>query len=84
MQPPIGAPSAMRAVAQLVPRRTGEVQYFSNYESGTLIEFDYPKSESPIGTIAGVKEAWGECTKGARTFWVVASGSEQILELLPG
>jgi hypothetical protein len=74
----------MLAIAPRLPRTNREVQYFSSYENDTVIEFDYPKSESPIGTITGVKEAWGECTNGARTFWVVASGSDQVLQFKAG
>jgi len=69
-QPPIGAPDAN---AQRVPRGTSEVQYISNdYYANTILEFDYPKGESPIGSIS---YGGGLCTKGARTFWVV-TGAE--------
>ena len=73
MQSPMGVPAAL-------PRRTGEVQYFSNYYSGTLLEFDYPKSESPIGSISFSGGAG--CTKGARTFWAIAS--DEIAEFKVG
>jgi hypothetical protein len=64
-------PAAPPALAQRFPRGTGEVQYFSTGYS-SLLEFDYPKSESPIGSIGF--SGGGECTKGARTFWVAGSG----------
>jgi len=84
-QPPIGGPGAIRqsigagsvrlqsTPAQRVPRGTGEVQYVSNYYETTILEFDYPKGESPIGSIGGY--GGGLCTKGARTLWVV-TGAE--------
>jgi hypothetical protein len=64
----LSPPAGPRALAQRFVRATGEVQYFSNYYSATLVEFDYPKSESQIGSISF--SGGGECTKGARTFWV--------------
>jgi hypothetical protein len=67
-----GAPAGPM-LAQHVPRGNGEVQYISNYYNTALLEFDYPKGESSIGSISGV--GGGLCTKGARTFWV-ATGSE--------
>src|SRR5579862_3290978 len=60
------------AIAQPLAPGTNEVQYFSNYYASTLLEYDYPKSESPIGSISF--SAGGLCTKGARTFW--ATGGE--------
>jgi hypothetical protein len=62
-------------LALRVPRGTGEVQYVSEYYEGTILEFDYPKGESSIGSIGGY--SGGFCTKGARTFWV-ATGSEVV------
>jgi hypothetical protein len=65
-------------------RASGEVQYFSDFTSGTLTEFDYPRSETSIGQITGVSNANGECTSGDRTFWVVASGANQVEEFKAG
>lgn len=48
---------------------TREVQYFSSVYSG-LLEYDYPKSTSSIGSINF--SGGEECTQGAKTFWVVA------------
>ena len=90
-QPPIGPPvtiqqapssaSAGQPAAQRLARGTGEVQYFSNfYGSGTLLEFDYPKSKSPIGSISFNGGYF--CTKGARTFWV--TGSDGVTEFKVG
>jgi hypothetical protein len=69
-QPPIGPLVTMQQAP--LARGRGEVQYFSNfYGSGTPLEFDYPKSDSPIESIAFSGGSF--CTKGARTFWVVGS-----------
>jgi hypothetical protein len=74
------APSA-ESNGPRVPRGTGQVQYVSNLDSNsTLLEFDYPKGESPIGSISGY--GGSECTTGARTFWVVES--DQVLEFKAG
>lgn len=62
-------PAAAPALAQNLARGTGEVQYLSTINS--LIEFDYPKSVSPIGSINFT--GGGECTSGARTFWTVST-----------
>src|SRR5579871_1977201 len=78
-QPPIGSPDTA-ALAQRLTGRAGEVQYFSNVYGGALLEYDYPKSKSPIGSITfngGVG-----CTKGARTFWAMAS--DEIAEFKVG
>jgi hypothetical protein len=80
----LSLPAGPPALAQRVPRENGEVQYFSSFGNGSLSEFDYPKSESQIGQITGVNEAQGECTKGARTFWVVASGAVDVEEFKAG
>lgn len=76
-QAPSSASASQPALLQRVARETGEVQYFSSfYGSGTLLEFDYPKSESPIGSLNF--NGGGFCTKGARTFWV--TGSDEVAE----
>ena len=59
--------------------RRGSV-LFKSYYGGTFLEYDYPKSESPIGSINF--NAGGLCTKGARTFW--ATGSDEIAEFKAG
>jgi hypothetical protein len=63
---PAGPPAFTERFAQ----GTGEVQYFSTSDNA-LLEFDYPKSESPIGSINF--SGGGECTEGARTFWTAAA-----------
>ncbi|HTA54085.1 MAG TPA: hypothetical protein VK755_05025 [Candidatus Acidoferrales bacterium] len=55
-------------------------QFISDFGNGVVDEFDYPKSDSSIGSISGISEAQGECTNvlfgsGKKTFWVTASGS---------
>ncbi len=80
-QAPSSASARQTTLAKRFVRRTGEVQYFSNsYSPGTLLEFDYPKGESPIGSISF--NGGGFCTKGARTFWV--TGSDEIAEFKVG
>ncbi len=79
----LSPPAERAALVQLLAPGTSEVQYFSAYNSGTngtLLEFDYPKSESPIGSISF--NGGGECTKGAGTFWTVASN--EIAEFKAG
>lgn len=65
-------PAGPAVTAQSPARGTGEVQYFSNATDYTILEYDYPKGESPIGSIAFTGGA--ECTTGARTFWTVGAG----------
>jgi hypothetical protein len=70
------APGSLRlqpTLPERVPYGASEVQYISNYYASTILEVDYPKGESPIGSVSGY--GGGLCTKGARTFWVV-TGTE--------
>lgn len=56
-------------------------QYISDFVNGEVFQFDYPNSLSSIGSITGVSKPQGECTRnGSRTFWVTASGSNEIEE----
>jgi hypothetical protein len=64
-------------------------QYISDFSSGDVVEFDYPKSDSSIGTISNVSSAQGQCTNvlygsGKSTFWVTASGSDAFEEFKVG
>jgi hypothetical protein len=80
---------------QLVPitpekpnKKKGLYQYASDYD-GSLLEFDYPKSDAQIGAITGVNSPEGECADvlyGAakRDFWVTVSGSYQLAEFALG
>jgi hypothetical protein len=74
-------------VSALAPPRASSVmpgithrpyQYISDF-GGTILEFDYPKSEASIGSIS-VTTPSGECTNalfgtGKGTFWVTTAGS---------
>ena len=74
---PTGAP----ITAQDLARETGEVQYLSTYyNGGVLLEYDYPKGVSPIGSISF--DGGGECTSGARTFWTTSTN--EIAEFKAG
>jgi hypothetical protein len=69
-----------RAVMPTTSKGNGTYQYISNFGNSTLLEFDYPKSDSSIGSIGGVAEPQGECTNalfgsGKQTFWVTSSSS---------
>ncbi len=82
-------PSMLRAVPVSPDRRKHHKkkpdQYISDFSNSDVFEFDYPKSDSSIGTITGVSNAQGECTKnGKNTFWVTATGSSQIDEFKVG
>lgn len=56
-------------------------QYISDFAESDVLQFDYPNCISSIGSITGVSEPQGECTRnGSRTFWVTASGSDEIEE----
>ena len=60
-------------------------QYISDVGTDTAFEFDYPKSDSSIGSINGFIVPQGECTKnGKRTFWVTDSGAADIQEFNVG
>src|SRR5579863_1973624 len=67
----LSQPAGPSALALPLARGTGDVQYLTNVYSGTLVEFDYPKSESSVGSVGF--SGGGECTKGAGTFWVATS-----------
>ncbi|MFY9739040.1 MAG: hypothetical protein WAK11_08285 [Candidatus Cybelea sp.] len=70
-------------------KKRGPYQYVSDFYNSELLEFDYPKGDSPIGEISGVSDAQGECGNalfGAakRDFWVVSSGTDQVEEFALG
>ena len=48
--------------------------------SNDAVQYDYPKSTSPIGSISGLDETGGECTSGKKTFWIVNAGDSEILQ----
>lgn len=56
-------------------------QYISDFAGRDVLQFDYPNCISSIGSITGVSEPEGECTRnGSRAFWVTATGSDEIEE----
>jgi hypothetical protein len=64
-------------------------QYAASFGDGSLAVFDYPKSDKQIGSIGDISEAQGECANvlfgaGKKTFWVTASGTDQIFEFKVG
>lgn len=60
-------------------------EYITDFNNSAAYEFNYPKSDASIGSISNVSNAQGECTKnGKGTFWVTATGSEQIEEFNVG
>jgi hypothetical protein len=65
-------------------------QYAANFgDTSSLLVFDYPKSDKQIGSIGDISEIQGECTNvpfgaGKKTFWVTASGTDQIDEFKVG
>ncbi len=55
-------------------------EYISNFYNSTLLEFDYPKGDSSIGSLSG-DDPQGECTQtGKKNFWQVNSGDDDIDE----
>ncbi len=56
-------------------------QWGSNFENSTVLQFDYPKGDASIGSVS-VSDSQGECTNGKakKTFWVSASGADEIDE----
>jgi hypothetical protein len=91
---PFGAPPNLSLRSDVVPlmpdkRKKMLYEYESTLFNGGLLEFDYPKGDSSIGEISGVSEPQGECTNvlfgaGKKTFWVTASGTDQIDEFKVG
>ncbi len=73
----------------LTPDKQNKKKTLYQYEatSSELLEFDYPKSDSPIGEVSS--GAQGECTNvifgaGKKTFWVTVSGTDQVDEFNVG
>ncbi|HEX3368332.1 MAG TPA: hypothetical protein VHS56_02055 [Candidatus Cybelea sp.] len=56
-------------------------QIITNFYGSDALVFNYPKSNSSTGTLTGMTDPQGECTKnGKGTYWMVSSGSDQVLE----
>jgi hypothetical protein len=61
-------------------------QNISDFGNGVVDYFDWPKGTTSTGDASGISEAQGECTNvlfgtGKKTYWVTASGTDQVLEL---
>jgi hypothetical protein len=76
-------------LVSLTPDKQNKKKTLYQYEAtpSELLEFDYPKSDSPIGEVGS--GAQGECTNvifgaGKKTFWVTASGTDQVDEFNVG
>jgi hypothetical protein len=56
-------------------------QWGSNFENSTVLQFDYPKGDSSIGSVSA-SDSQGECTNGKakKTWWVSASGADEVDE----
>ena len=62
-------------------RKKNPKEYISNFYSGVVLQFDFPKSDVSTATISGVSDPQGECAQnGNKAFWVVAAGSDEIEE----
>lgn len=92
-QPPTGAPvtksqtSGMDSVLPFwrhLSSAGGQLQYVTGAYLGSLEEFDYPKSDSPIHYRRLGHKSYAECTKGSQTFWVVEETSHQVVEFDAG
>jgi hypothetical protein len=66
-------------------KKKGAIEYISNFYSSAILQFNYPKSNASVGTIGGATDPQGMCTmNGKGTWWVVSSGSDQVLEFKAG
>ncbi|HEY6485011.1 MAG TPA: hypothetical protein VIX83_01340 [Candidatus Cybelea sp.] len=66
-------------------KKKGAIEYMSNFYSSAILQFNYPKSNASVGTIGGTTDPQGMCTKtGKGTWWVVSSGSDQVMEFKAG
>lgn len=58
-------------------------ELMSNFYSSELLEFDYPKGDASIGSVSNVTDPQGFCAGvlsgiAKKSYWVVASGSDEI------
>lgn len=70
-------------------KKKGADQNISDFGNGAVDYFDWPTGTTSIGDASGISEAQGECTNvnfgiGKKTYWVTASGTDQVLELKEG
>jgi hypothetical protein len=65
-------------------KTTGPYVYISDVLDDAVYQFDFPGYDW-VGSITGIAYPKGECTRtGKRTFWVTASGSDEIEEFAIG
>ncbi len=62
-----------------------DLVYISNYYASDVLTFTFPGGKA-VGTIGNVGDPAGECTSSTSkgNWWVVASGSDQVLEFAHG
>lgn len=66
-------------------KRHEKFAYISNFYGSDVQEFHFPKGEPLSGTIHGLSDPEGMCTRTARgTFWIVESGAAAVDEYRAG
>jgi hypothetical protein len=84
-QSPIGNPATLPKTAAIAQAKNSDLLYVANPGGGDVLAFSYPGGQL-VNTLTGISTPAGECTskksKGNR--WVVASGSNQVLEYAHG
>jgi len=65
--------------------KTKDLLYVSDFDNSDVLVFTYPGGK-PVGTLTGITDAQGECTSGTSegSWWVVASGANEILDYAHG
>jgi hypothetical protein len=65
--------------------KKSELLYVSNFYGNDVLVYSYPAGQ-PVGMVAGITEAQGECTsrKSNGNWWVVATGANEVLEYAHG
>jgi hypothetical protein len=62
-------------------RKKNPKEYVSNFYSGDVLQFDYPKGDASTATISGLSDPQGECAQNRKkAFWVVSAGTDEIEE----
>ena len=92
-EPPISAPGVMPQssaqhgalpFSQYLTSSGGEVQYVTEEYPQRIAEYDYPKGDAPIRHWALKGFPTAACTKGSKTFWIVLSKANEIVEFAVG
>src|ERR1700722_13518776 len=66
-------------------RKKNPKEYISNFYSGHVLQFNYPKGDASTGTISGVTDPQGECAQNRKkAFWVASAGEDEIKEFAYG